>query len=388
MLVEHWAPILAITLAVVVCKVSACAGGTFLGGHDTRTSLRVGMSVAQIGEFSFIIASLGLTLDVTSRFLYPIAVAVSAITTLLTPYLIKSTDRVVDGLDRVAPRSLANSLRLYTRWVGQLGSQRQSSLAARLIRRWIAQMALNTTVIAAVFIATAFVGRRPPVWLQNSGLGEEWLKAGLWLAAVVLSLPMFIATSRKLQALGLLIAEIKVSPSAAGERTAAIRAVVAQVIPIAGTVILGLFVLVVGSTLLPSFKGLLVLLLLAVVISWLLRRSFIRVYSRAQAALQETLAQPPAPRPTHGTALPALLREADLASITLTADSSAAGKLIRELALRSRTGASIVAIERAGANLLNPGPDEELQPGDQVLLLGTPDQLRAARSLFNRPGGQ
>src|SRR6185436_14901263 len=104
MLLAYWLPILVITLAVVVGKVFACSFGAFAGGNDSRTSLRVGMGLAQIGEFSFIIASLGVTLNVTSKFLSPIAVAVSAITTLLTPYLIKSTDRFVNWFDRVAPR--------------------------------------------------------------------------------------------------------------------------------------------------------------------------------------------------------------------------------------------------------------------------------------------
>src|SRR5678815_753201 len=132
MLMTHWVPVLAITAAVVVCKVIACASGTFLGGYDRGTSLRVGMSVAQIGEFSFIIASLGLSLNVTSKFLYPIAVAVSVLTTLLTPYLIRSTDSVVNWFDRIAPKPLVNTLEIYTRWVGQLGG-RETSLASKLV---------------------------------------------------------------------------------------------------------------------------------------------------------------------------------------------------------------------------------------------------------------
>jgi monovalent cation:H+ antiporter-2, CPA2 family len=66
----------------------------------------------------------------------------------------------------------------------------------------------------------------------------------------------------------------------------------------------------------------------------------------------------------------------------MAADSPGAGKLIRELVLRTVTGASIVGLERSGANIINPGPDEELQPGDQVLLLGSRAQLEAARALL------
>lgn len=384
-IMEHWLPVLVITLAVVIGKVITCTFGAFVGGNDSRTSLRVGMGLAQIGEFSFIIASLGLTLNVTSKFLYPVAVSVSVLTTLFTPYLIKSTDSVINWFERVAPQSLRNSLEIYTRWVGQLGSQRQASFANKLMRRWFGQMALNVVLITAAFIAAGFFERHPSGWLARLNLGEENLKTALWLAAAVFSLPMFIATFRKLQALGLLLAETKVSVAAAGQRTAAIRAVVAQVVPIAGAAALGLFVLELSSALLPSFHVLLVLLVIVAFIAWLLWRSFIKVYSKAQVALQENLAQAPAPRTDHlPVALPSLLREADLETVTLAANSPAAGKLIRELELRTRTGASIVGIERGGTSLINPGPDEELQAGNQILLLGTPAQLLAAKAALNR----
>ena len=377
----HWQPVLLITLAVVVGKVLTCSFGAFVGGNDTRTSLRVGMGLAQIGEFSFIIASLGVTLKVTSDFLYPIAVAVSAITTLLTPYLIKSADGLAGWFDRVAPKPVVNSLDLYTRWVGQLGSQRNANLASKLMRKWFWQMALNAALVAAVFISAGFLERRRPEWLKDLGLGDEGLKAALWLAAVVIALPLLIATFRKLQALGLLVAETKVRSATAGERTAAIRAVVAQVVPIAGTVVMGVFVLALSSTLLPSLKVFAVLLAVVGVVTWLLWRSSIRIYSKAQAAIEETFAQAPEPRPPAApAALPSLLREADLATVTLAANSAAVGKLICEVELRTRTGATIVGIERSGARIINPGPDEELQPGDQLLLLGARPQLDAAKS--------
>ncbi|HOX58982.1 MAG TPA: cation:proton antiporter [Candidatus Paceibacterota bacterium] len=383
MLIAHWQPVLVITLAVIVGKVLTCSFGAFVGGNDTRTSLRVGMGLAQIGEFSFIIASLGVTLKVTSNFLYPIAVAVSAITTLLTPYLIKSADTMVGWFDRVAPRPLVSSLDLYTRWVGQFGSQRDSSMASKLVRQWLWQMALNSVLVAGVFIAAAFLERRRPGWLKELGIGDEGLKAAFWLAAVVFSLPLLIATFRKLQALGLLIAETKVHAATAGERTAAIRAVVAQVVPIAGTVVMGIFVLALSSTLLPSMEVFAVLVLIVAIVTWLLWRSSIRIYSKAQAALVETFAQPPAPRQSNApAALPSLLREADLETVTLAANSAAAGKLIGELELRTRTGASIVGIERSGSRIINPGPDEELQSGDQILLLGARSQLDSARTVL------
>jgi CPA2 family monovalent cation:H+ antiporter-2 len=386
MLLEHWLPVLVISLVVVIGKVVTCSFGTFVAGNDTRTALRVGMGLSQIGEFSFIIASLGVTLHVTSGFLYPIAVAVSAITTLLTPYLIKGADGLVTWFDREAPRSLVGSLELYTQWVGRLGGQRHASMA--WVRKWLWQIGLNAALIAVVFVSIAFIAKNPPRWLGQLGLDEGTINSALWLAAVILSLPMLIATFRKLQALGLLVAELKVSPTAAGERTAAIRAVIAHLIPGAGIVALGLYVLALSSAVLPPLKVLLLLLIVVGLVTGLLWRSFIRIYAKAQVTLEQTFANPPAPRHEPPPApLPSILRDADLETVSVASSSAAAGKLIRELRLRTVTGASIVGIERNGASIINPDPDEELQAGDRVLILGNRAQLDAARALFEKPEG-
>ncbi len=112
-LVEYAWPIALITVAVVLGKMFSCGMGAFIAGNDGRTSLRVGMGLSQIGEFSFIIAALGMTLKVTSDFLYPVAVAVSAITTLLTPYLIRAADPL--------SQHLANAMDLGRRAAGLAG---------------------------------------------------------------------------------------------------------------------------------------------------------------------------------------------------------------------------------------------------------------------------
>ena len=379
MLIKYWLPILVITFAVVVGKVLACTFGAFISGNDGRTSLRVGMGLAQIGEFSFIIASLGLTLKVTSPFLYPIAVAVSVLTTLLTPMLIQSSDGVNQWLERKSPKSLVDGLGIYTQWVGRLSSTGQRNMASELTRKWIAQMALNVVLMTAVFIAAAYVGSHPPGWLMRLQIGEDWLKPTLWLGAMILCLPMFIATFRKLQALGMLLAETKVTKAAAGARTAAIRAIVVQVVPLVGVALLVPFILILSSTLLPTLKVMMVLLLIVGLIAWLLWRSFIRVYSKAQIALLETLEENALPSHEESQlVLPSFLRDAVLETVPLVQKSPAVGKLIRELELRSLTGTSIIAIERNGASIINPGPDEELQTDDHILLLGTREQLTAA----------
>jgi CPA2 family monovalent cation:H+ antiporter-2 len=100
-------------------------------------------------------------------------------------------------------------------------------------------------------------------------------------------------------------------------------------------------------------------------------------------SLRETLQKSDEPA---SSSLAGLLKTAELDSVTISADSPAAGRLIRELRLRTETGATIVGIERAGVTSVNPGPDDELVTGDQVLLLGQRGQLDRARSVLTRGG--
>jgi monovalent cation:H+ antiporter-2, CPA2 family len=384
---EYAWPIAVITVAVVVGKVLACSFGTFVAGHDPRESLRVGMGLAQIGEFSFIIAALGLTLGVTSRFLYPIAVTVSAITTFLTPYLIKSSDGVVEWFDRQAPRSLLEWLAAYTNWAGQLVNRRKPGGAGRLIRKWIWQMALNLALAAGVFLVAAFLGKRPPAWLSEIPGGAKGMKAVLWLASAVVSLPFLIATFRKLQALGLLVAELSVTRERAGERTAVMQTMVSQVIVLAGVVGLGVFVLALSFTLLPRVDVLVLLLLIVAAVTMAWWRFFVKLHSIGQVALRETFAQPPPPRhEAEHRSLPGMLTQADLRVVQVAPDWAAAGKRIKELRLRSRSGANIVGRERDGQSLINPAAEEEILAGDKVLLLGNQAQLEAAERILASEG--
>lgn len=382
LLVESAGPILIITAVVVIGQVISCTFGTFIAGHERQTALRVGMGLAQIGEFSFIIASLGLSLKVTSEFLYPIAVAVSALTTLITPYLLRSSGRVVGWFDRAVPAPVRAWLDLYTRWVK--GLRTESSFAMGLVRKWAWQIALNLILIVGIFVGAASLRGYGLRWWPAIPRGQDGVKAALWLGAMLLSLPLLIALFRKLRALCMLLSEMSVTRSAGGENVSALRSIVANTILAAFCVVLALLLALLSSAILPSWKLLIAQALIVTATAILLRRSFTRLYSKAQFALQETLSQPPAAhREPSARSLPAILRGAELRTVRIPEKAGAAGKLIGELALRTRTGASIVGIQRDETSLINPGPDEELRAGDDVLLLGSQGHLDSAQKLLN-----
>ena len=129
----------------------------------------------------------------------------------------------------------------------------------------------------------------------------------------------------------------------------------------------------------PALATMLVVVAIAAALLW---RPSIRVYSRAQIALHEVLTRPVAEHHEEPDGVRAFLREAQLEVVSLDDGAPASGRLIRELALRSRTGASVVGIDRGEDTVVNPGPDEELQAGDNVLLLGSAAQRAAAHRLL------
>jgi CPA2 family monovalent cation:H+ antiporter-2 len=196
-----------------------------------------------------------------------------------------------------------------------------------------------------------------------------------------------IATGRKLQALAMLLAEVSVIPVLAGKNTAAIRAIITNVILLTGATVLVLWLLVVSAPFLPPWPWLLVPLAIIGLLTLVFWRRFIQIHARAQFTLRETLAQSPAlPEETAPPPLATILQNAQMEFIVLAAGSAAAGRLIRELELRTKTGASVVAIERDGTSVVNPGPDEELRVGDRVFLLGTRDQIARANAVLHAGG--
>lgn len=290
-LVAYAWPIAVITLAVVLGKVLTCSLGAFIAGNDGRTSLRVGMGLSQIGEFSFIIAALGVTLQVTSDFLYPVAVAVSAITTLLTPYLIRAADPLSQRLAKAMPARTARVFGLYGEWLRSIQPRGEGALLASLIRRILLQVGVNLALVVALFLSAGYFSSPISVYLSNWITDVGWHKAMVCGAALLLSLPFLIAAYRKLKALSMLLAEMGVKAEVAGRHTAKVRRIIAEVIPVVALVIMFVMLAALSASILPSVELLLLIALVAAVLVGALWRWFIRLHTRMQVALLETLNQ-------------------------------------------------------------------------------------------------
>ncbi|WP_315816636.1 cation:proton antiporter [Paraflavitalea speifideaquila] len=151
-IIEYKWPVIILTLVTILGKLISTTAGALLSGQPLKQSIQSGMSLAQIGEFSFIIALLGENLKVTSGFLYPIAVAISAITTFTTPYLIKFSEPLYNQLEK----------RLPIKWklaINQYGTGAQTIQAESdwkiVLRSYLAVIIINSVIVVALILLSA-----------------------------------------------------------------------------------------------------------------------------------------------------------------------------------------------------------------------------------------
>lgn len=383
---QHRGAVGVIAATLILGKVVACSFGSFLAGYDRGTALRIGLGLGQIGEFSFIIAGLGVTKGVTSEFLYPIAVGVSAITTVLTPYFIRHAHRVVAVHDRWAPKWLVDYQRDYVEWIRALRGRRTEDRVRPIVRKMLLQLAINVALIAAFFLGALFLAQsevpllgRVPRWLGGAN-------TVIWLGALLLSLPIMVAFVRKLQALGMLLSELAIRETHRQRQRVALRALLSNTILFAGSAGIGLVVLALSAPVLPPWEVIAVLCGFGGVMAFLFRAQFIHLYARAQNVIQETLHRPPEERIREVPELPPLLQEASLRTIRLPMDLVHGGRSLRELQLRTRYNVSVIAIRRGARTIHNPDAEEQLEAGDELLLLGEGPNLELGAAFLQGHG--
>lgn len=287
--INYALPIIVITLVVVVGKVLSCSIGTFMTGRDAKTSVRVGMGLAQIGEFSFIIASLGMTLQVTSNFLYPIAVAVSAITTFLTPYLIRSSDAFTTTMHRIMPIKVVNMFSLYTTWIENIKPSQDNIEVTKIVRRSIAHLVVNLLIMAAIFFGGAYLATTSWGEKITALTGERFQKTIIWGIALMLSLPFLIAIYRKAKALSMLLAELSVKEKVDKRYTKNIRKMISEIIPVLVLMSVMICIFALSSSLLPPVEMLIIVLVCILIVGVLLYSKFVKWHAKLQIRLLEAM---------------------------------------------------------------------------------------------------
>lgn len=184
--VKYIWPILILTAVTIVGKLLFSSLGVLLSGHTLRQAIYCGCSLAQIGEFAFIIASLGLSLGVIADYIYPIIISVSVITTLTTPFFIKSADRICTGLERLLPQKLVQQLERYTD--EEQSVKEQDSDWAVFLRRYVKR----TVFYGVLMLGIVILGDAVLLPLLRETIHVPWISKAITLCAVYLCIAMFI----------------------------------------------------------------------------------------------------------------------------------------------------------------------------------------------------
>lgn len=364
MIVEYALPIIVITLAVILGQSLFGTLGVLLAGQPLKTAMQCGFSLTQIGEFAFIIASLGVSLHVTSDFLYPIVVAVSVITTFLTPYMIRFAEPASNFVDMHLPAKWKNFLLHYSS-----GSQTMNHES--LWKKLILALTRITIVYSIVSIAVVVLAFRFLVPLFLEHIPGIW---GRLFAAVVIIL--FI--SPFLRAI-----MIKKNHSAEfvtlwndsrGNRAPLVATIVIRILIAVSFVMFvmaGLFKVSVGLLL-----GVAVLLVTMMILSRQLKKQSIMIERKFFQNLRyrdmraEYMGEK---KPEYAGRL--LSRDLHLTDFEVPGESAWAGKTLAELNFGKKYGIHVVSILRGRRRINIPGASVRLFPEDKIQVIGTDEEL-------------
>ncbi|MES2704740.1 MAG: cation:proton antiporter [Bacteroidota bacterium] len=352
----HWKPILLIAAVTIIFQPLSAMTGALLSRQPLKSAVQAGMSMSQIGEFSFIIASLGLSLNITSAFLYPIAVAVSALTTFTTPYMIRASTPMYNMLYAKMPDSWRSA-------IDRFSSNAQSVKSETDWNKFIRAYLLNTVIYTTLIIAIVFLVSRYAL----PAFAENKQSALIGLVATLVTLPIIAPF---LWALSIR----KIQPDAAARlwRSKSYRAplVGLQVIRfVLGTLVIGFLVRSLLSDLWAlALLGVLILLLalayrrLQVVLNWIERRFMTNFNEKEKFDARE--------QGKHLTPW-----DAHITRFIVTPDFSGVGQPLVQLQLREKFGVNIAMIKRGTFTIQAPDQQERLYPEDMLYVIGTDDQI-------------
>lgn len=365
MIIQYIVPIVIIILTVVIGQSTFGTCGVMLAGQPLKTALQSGFCLTQIGEFAFIIAGLGTSMGVTSNFLYPIVVAVSVITTFLTPYMIRAAGPAYPFVDRHMPRKWKRILEHYslgTRTVNHESNWK--SLLTSLIR--------ITVIYSVIIIAILIVALNILVPLVKAHFPGNWGSLLCAVAILLLMAPFLRAIVAKKNH----SAEFQ-SLWADGNFN---RAYLVSLVVFRFVLVI-VYIMIVMMSL---FKASIAILLgVACVVTALIfysrylkkqsiqiERNFLRNFRVREMYARRAGAKVPPRFAGH-----LLSRDLHLSDFVIPAESLWAGKTLAELQLATRFDIMVVAIFRGQACLNIPGGKERIYPQDRIQVIGSDEQL-------------
>ena len=369
-LVDYALPIVVIVMTILIGQAVFGSIGFLLSGQSLKNAMRCGFSMAQIGEFAFIIASLGLSLGVISDFLYPVVVAVSVVTTFLTPYMIRAATPCYDGIVKVIPHSWLRRLEHRT-----MGTPETSETKANW-KRLIRSMVMNTliySILSVAVIAVMFNFALPPLRLLSTSVtGSHWAGNAVCGVLTLLIIAPFLRA---------IIMKKNHSEEAKAlwteHRMNRLPLFFTMIVRI---VIASAFVFYIATYLTRFTTGLIFAIVAAVIGYMILSRNIKkRSISLERRFIQNLQSRDVAAR-VHGDRRPLfeqhlLDRDIHIGMFTIPEDSTWAGKTLKELKFRNRFGIHVSSIIRGVQHINIPTGSSVLFPNDKIQVIGDDEQL-------------
>jgi CPA2 family monovalent cation:H+ antiporter-2 len=366
-LIDYAVPILIITLATIFGKFLSSGLGALISGQPLKTAVQTGMSLAQIGEFSFIIATLGVSLKVTSDFLYPIAVAVSAITTFTTPYLIKASEPFYIFLERTLPK----------KWVAGLQRYSSSTAGITTLSDWkilLRAYITNTVIHSVILIALVFLGSKylQPFITEHIINGDRGIIISLILTLFLMAPFLWALSIRRMQ-------RSAYSHLWLNKKYTRGPLIALEVLRIGlGTFFVAFLIFQFYDTFVATLIAMAIIIAGIFVFSRKLQSFYDRLENRFLGNLNARQAQQAQPE--------ILPWDTHLTELIVSPDSVLVGQTLVDLAVREKYGINIALIERGKRMIPTPSRDERLYPHDKVLIIGSDDQLATIKPLFEGLG--
>ena len=368
-LIEYAIPILALVGSILIGQAIFGTFGFMLGGESLKSAMRCGFSMAQIGEFSFIIASLGLSLGVISNYLYPVVVAVSVITTFLTPYMIRLATPTYQVMEKHLPKRLINILNHFA--MSHPSTTQQSkwkSLLRQILINTVAYSILTAAVIALMFtFVLPFTRSLFPGWKLH------------WYANAITGILTLVLIAPFLRAI-----IMKKNHSSEWKRLWVESSI--NRIPLLFTIVVRFvialaFIFYICNYLTRFTDALMIIIGIAVVSLMIASRWTKKRSIKMERLFIHNLRSRDIMAQVNGEKKPLyeghlLDRDIHISDFDVPEDSSWGGKTLKELHLRERFGVDMSSIMRGSQRLNIPNGDTVIFPGDKLQVIGNDDQLQ------------
>lgn len=361
---QYKLPIFLLTVVVVIGQICFASFGVLLSGQPIKIAIQAGFSLAQIGEFAFIIAGLGQSLRVTDSFLYPIVVAVSVITTFLTPYMIRVADPAYKLAERVIPESWQ---RFLERYASGSNTIRQKSAWNKLLKALVRIVGTYTAVtLVLIFLWLRFVA--PLITREIPGIQGNILALILILLLVAPMLRAIIMKKNHSEEFQQLWNDNKYN------RGPLVSLIVLRILLCIGLVMLPVMQLL--DTALGIMLAVASGVIAVAIFSKKLKQQSILMERRFFTNLSARETEMEKKSPINARFANHLLeRDLHLADFEVKQNSPSMGKTLKELNFRQKCNVNVVTIIRGEKRINIPGGEEKLYPFDKLIVVGADKDL-------------